>query len=169
MYWRQESTIHNVTTWVLCVTRYLERIALCSAFHRCILDTTRISSIDTIEQWDNESAPLVTMMIEDEYVKFNVQEEGYYFDWTSDDTTMDGFGWTTWFKLSPSVHNLCIERSVDDSVCSIWRVIPCLIWRTTKVWDVMHTSIHSMSNKTGNWMYRVTDSSISHLYKHNDE
>lgn len=54
------------------------------------------------------------MMIEDEYVTFNVQEEGYYFDRTSDDTTkMDDFGWTPWFKLFPSVHNLCIERSVE--------------------------------------------------------
>ena len=46
-------------------------------------------------------------------MKFNVQEEGYYFDRTSDDTTMDGFGWTPWFKLFPSVHNQCIERSVE--------------------------------------------------------
>ena len=53
------------------------------------------------------------MMIEDEYVKFNVQEEGYYFDRTSDDTTMDGFGWTMWFKLFPSVYNIRIERSVE--------------------------------------------------------
>ena len=59
------------------------------------------------------------MMIEDNYVTFNVQEEGFYFNQTSDDTTMDGFGWTMWFIMSPSVHNLCIERSVDDSVCSI--------------------------------------------------
>ena len=60
--------------------------------------------------------PLVSMTIEEEYVKFNVQGEGWYFDRTSDNTTMDSFGWTQWFKLSPFTQNLCIERPVDGSV-----------------------------------------------------
>ena len=39
--------------------------------------------------------------------------ESWYFDRSSVDTTIDGFGWTPWFKLSPSVQNLCIERPVE--------------------------------------------------------
>ena len=69
--------------------------------------------IDTIEQWDNESATLISMTIKDQYLTCNFQEEGYYFNQTSDDTTMDGFGWTMWFKLFPSVYNIRIERSVE--------------------------------------------------------
>ena len=38
--------------------------------------------------------------------------ESWYFDRSSGDTTIDGFEWTPWFKLSPSVRNLCIERPV---------------------------------------------------------
>ena len=60
--------------------------------------------------------PLVLMTIEEEYVELNVQEDGWHFDRESDDTTMNGFGWTPWFKLSPSTHSLCMERSVDGSV-----------------------------------------------------
>ena len=36
----------------------------------------------------------VSMTIEDKYVRFNVEEEGWYFDRGSEDTTIDGFGWT---------------------------------------------------------------------------
>ena len=36
--------------------------------------------------------PLVSMTIEEEYVKFNVQGELRYFDRVSNDTTMNGFG-----------------------------------------------------------------------------
>ena len=39
--------------------------------------------------------------------------ESWYFDRSSVDTTIDGFEWTPWFKLSPSVQNLCIERPVE--------------------------------------------------------
>ena len=60
--------------------------------------------------------PLVLMTIEEEYVELNVQEDGWYFDRESEDMTMNGFGWTPWFKLSPSTHSLCMERSVDGSV-----------------------------------------------------
>ena len=34
---------------------------------------------------------LVSIMIENEYVTFNVQREGWYFDRESEDTTIDGF------------------------------------------------------------------------------
>ena len=36
----------------------------------------------------------VSMKIEKEYVTFNVQREGRFFDFDSDNTTIDGFGWT---------------------------------------------------------------------------
>ena len=39
--------------------------------------------------------------------------ESWYFDRSSVDTTIDGFEWTPWFKLSLSVQNLCIERPVE--------------------------------------------------------
>ena len=59
--------------------------------------------------------PLISMTIEDDHVRFNDQSnESWYFDRTSIDTTIDGFGWTPWFKLSPSTHNLCIERPVES-------------------------------------------------------
>ena len=39
--------------------------------------------------------------------------ESWYFDRSSVDTPIDGFEWTPWFKLSPSVQNLRIERPVE--------------------------------------------------------
>ena len=41
---------------------------------------------------------LVSMMIEEEYVKFNVQGELWYFDRDSDDTTID-----KWFLLDSMI------------------------------------------------------------------
>ena len=38
--------------------------------------------------------------------------ESRYFDRSSGDTTIDGFEWTPWFRLS-TVQNLCIERPVE--------------------------------------------------------
>ena len=37
---------------------------------------------------------IVSMKIEKKYVTFNIQKEGWYFDRESEDTTIDGFGWT---------------------------------------------------------------------------
>ena len=59
--------------------------------------------------------PLTSMTIEDDHVRFNVQADGWYFDRSSVDTTIDGFGWTPWFKLASTVRNLCIERPVETS------------------------------------------------------
>ena len=103
------------------------------------------------DQLDGKIASLcVLMTIEEEYVKFNVQGEKCYFDLTNVDTTMDGFGWTPWFKLPPSLQNLCMEHSMDGSVFDpncpslpdvttlsrtwrswIPRSIPCRIWLAT--------------------------------------
>ena len=38
--------------------------------------------------------PPVSMTIEEENVKFNVQEHGWYFDSESDNTKIDDIGWT---------------------------------------------------------------------------
>ena len=53
------------------------------------------------------------MMIEDEYVKYNAKRRVVLCRESDNTTKMDDFGWTPWFKLFPSVHNLCIERSVE--------------------------------------------------------
>ena len=60
---------------------------------------------------------IVSMTIEDKCVKFNVQGEGWYFERDSDNTTVDGFGWTPWLKLSPSTLNSCIIRYL---YCSLY-------------------------------------------------
>ena len=57
--------------------------------------------------------PLVSMTIEDDYVRFNDQSNSWYFDRYNVDTTINGYQWTPWFKLSPSVRNLCIEKPVE--------------------------------------------------------
>ena len=77
---------------------------------------TDLEFIETVDSEVVKVLPLVSMTIEEENVKFNVQGEGWYYDRESADITIDGFGWTPLFKLSPSVHNLCMERPVDGSV-----------------------------------------------------
>ena len=71
-----------------------------------------------IEAVDSEMVkvlPRVSMTIHENHARFNVTSNGSWcFDRTSVDTTIDGFGWTPWFKLSPSMHNLCIERPVES-------------------------------------------------------
>ena len=57
--------------------------------------------------------PLVSMTIEEEYVKYDIIGELGYLDRVSNDTTMNGFGQTPWFKLSPQAHNLSIESHGD--------------------------------------------------------
>ena len=47
------------------------------------------------------------------YASMTNPSESWYFDRSSVDTTIDGFEWTPWFKLSPSVQNLCTERPVE--------------------------------------------------------
>ena len=55
------------------------------------------------------------MTFQEDHACFNITfDELWYFDRISDDKTIDGFGWTPWFKLSPFVHNLCIERPVES-------------------------------------------------------
>ena len=55
------------------------------------------------------------MTINDDHISFNItSNESWYFDRTSVDATINGFGWTPWFKSSPSVHNLCIERLMES-------------------------------------------------------
>ena len=53
--------------------------------------------LEFIEAVNNEMLnvlSIVSMKILKEYVKYNIQREGWYFDRESDNTTIDGFGWT---------------------------------------------------------------------------
>ena len=84
--------------------------------HMLILPTGYYTFSEFIEAVGAEMVkvlPLTSMTIEDDHVRFNDQSESWYFDRSSVDTTIDGFEWTPWFKLSPSVQNLCIERPVE--------------------------------------------------------
>ena len=84
--------------------------------HVLILPTGYYTFSEFIEAVGNEMVkvlPLISMTINEDHVRFNDQSESWYFDRSSVDTTIDGFGWTPWFKLSPSVQNLCIERPVE--------------------------------------------------------
>ena len=85
--------------------------------HVLILPTGYYTFTEFIEAVGAEMVkvlPLTSMTIEDDHVRFNVQgSESWYFDRSSVNTTIDGFEWTPWFKLSPSVQNLCIERPVE--------------------------------------------------------
>ena len=114
-----------------------------------------------IEAVDSEMVkvlPRVSMTIEDDHVRFNVtSDKSWHIDRTSVDTTIDGFGWTPWFKLSPSVHNLCIERPVESVFDLIGPSLPDAT--NDQGLGVMHTSIHPMSCMTGNCVPRTIDSS----------
>ena len=68
--------------------------------------------IEAIDIELGEVVSLVSTIIEDEYVIFNIQGDGWYFDHENDNTTIDKFGWIPWFKLSLSTQNMCIERPV---------------------------------------------------------
>ena len=105
---------------------------------------------------------IISMMIEEEYVTFNVQKERWYFDRESEDTTIDGFDRTPGSNyLHPYISWL--ERFVNGSVYDN-NHRPCLMWRTIKVCEVMQTSIHPLSNRTGNCVPRTTDLSCSLSY-----
>ena len=60
----------------------------------------------------------------------------------------------------------CLHRHTTWESRVMWIVLSliqmihsCLMWRTIKVWEVMQTSIRPVSNITGNWVPRTTDSS----------
>ena len=71
--------------------------------------------------------------------------------------------WMVFVRL----HGLnCLHRHTTWESRVMWMVLCvdpndpyCLMWRTIKVWEVMQTSIRSISNITGNWVPRTTDSS----------
>ena len=65
----------------------------------------------SVELNKHVSTPSITLHTE--YAQFNTIDEEWYFDRSSPNTTINGFGWTPWFKLSPTTHNLCIERPVE--------------------------------------------------------
>ena len=51
---------------------------------------------------------LVSMTIN---VAFNTQSDSWYFDQSSDNTTINKHGWILWFKLYLSIQNMYIEWS----------------------------------------------------------
>ena len=75
---------------------------------------TYLEFIEAVGTELNKVITTISITIEDKYVKFNVEGNGWYFDRDTTDTTIDGFGWTPWFKLSPSTQNLCIKQPVDE-------------------------------------------------------
>ena len=63
--------------------------------HVLSMFTEYYSFLEFIESIGSEMVKvlsIVSIMIENEYVTFNVQREGWYFDRESEDTTIDGFG-----------------------------------------------------------------------------
>ena len=69
--------------------------------HVLSMPTDYYTFFEYIEAVDSEMVnvlPLVSMTIEEEYVKFNVKGELWYFDRDSDDTTID-----EWFLLDSMV------------------------------------------------------------------
>lgn len=59
--------------------------------------------------------PVVSTQTTTQYITFNVTNTNCYFDRASADTTINNYGWTPWFKLNPTLKNLCIERP-DESM-----------------------------------------------------
>ena len=63
--------------------------------HVLSMPTGNYTLLEFIEVVNNKMfivLSIVSIMIENEYVTFNVQREGWYFDRESEDTTIDGFG-----------------------------------------------------------------------------
>ena len=56
-------------------------------------------------------------------------------------------------------HTTWESRVTWIALSLIQMIHSCLMWRTIKVWEVMHASIRPVSNMTGNWVPRTTDSS----------
>ena len=78
---------------------------------------TNLEFIEAVSSDMVKVLSLVLITIEDMFVDFNVQGQGQSFGHKkSVDTTIDGFGWTPWFILPLSIHNLCVEHSVGGSV-----------------------------------------------------
>ena len=126
-------------------------------YYRCLLNTIRFwSSSRLLDSEMVKVLSIVSIMIENEYVTFNVQKEKWYFDRDSDNTTIDGFGRTPWFTLSTSLHNLCMERSVNGYVYDT-NCPPLPDGQKMKVCKVMHTSIHSLSNRAVKWVFRTSN------------
>ena len=126
--------------------------------HVLSMFTVYYSFLEFIESIGSEMVKvlsIVSIMIENEYVTFNVQREGWYFDRESEDTTIDGFDTTPGSTyLHPYISWL--ERSADSSVYDT--NCPSLPDVTNdQGFDVMQTSIYTMSIMIGNWVPRTTE------------
>ena len=61
----------------------------------------------------------------------------------------------------PHPYTICVWSVPQMVLSSIKMVNPCLMWWTIIVLEEMHASIHPISNNTGNWVPRTTNSSIN--------
>ena len=93
--------------------------------HVLTMPTGYYTYLEFIEAVGSEMMKVLTIVsmaiIEEEYVKLNVQEEGHR---ERDDMTMDGFGWALWFTLSPSI-NGCVWSVLWMVLCvrSEWSIL----------------------------------------------
>ena len=86
--------------------------------HTLVIPTGYYTFTEFIEAVRDELTkvvPVVSTQITTQYVAFNTTNTNYYFNRASTDTTINNYGWTPWFKLNPTLKNLCIERP-DESM-----------------------------------------------------
>ena len=86
--------------------------------HTLVIPTGYYTFAEFIEAVRDELTkvvPVVSTQITTQYVAFNTTNTNYYFNRASTDTTINNYGWTPWFKLNPTLKNLCIERP-DESM-----------------------------------------------------
>ena len=86
--------------------------------HTLVIPTGYYTFAEFIEAVRDELTkviPVVSTQTTTQYIAFNVTNTNCYFDRASADTTINNYGWTPWFKLNPTLKNLCIERP-DESM-----------------------------------------------------
>ena len=108
--------VDNLRRYYLCSSCSQVVVTDGTVLHVLSMPTGYYTFSEFIEAVGNEMVivlSLISMTINDNHVLFNVQANGWFFDRTSIDTIIDGFGRTPWFKLFPSTRNLCIDRPVE--------------------------------------------------------
>ena len=97
--------------------------------HVLTMPTGYYTYLEFIEAVGSEMMKVLTIVsmaiIEEEYVKLNVQEEGVtLIVKVTTRRWMDGFGWAPWFKLSPSLHR-CVWSVLWMVLCarSEWSIL----------------------------------------------
>ena len=138
--------IHDVCSWVLCVAKQWWRTTLYSSCYRCTLDTIRSpsSSMQWITRWW-KCFPS-SMMIKEEFVKFDVQGK-WAILWSWKWWHNNGWFWldsmVSNYRLHPSISSVWNVRWMD--LCVHRMTHPCLMWWTINVLEVMRISIRPIS------------------------